>query len=338
MDIVFSHVWAIWWWRYTHTQATADSLRTNRCSLGKTPSSVEEIEQMSGFEIRQEQVDRGFPRELPMTLLFEGRAFRSHRTNIQIRRWNGRVPAGSLCKAGNFLTASPEFCFLLVASDIRRICQEGLRDWQYIIVLVELGCELCGTYSKQISKRGFINRKNQLVGTWQMRDFVCHMAHERGAKLAYKSLFWVIDGLNSPMETAVYLMMCLPRTWGGLALPRPWSNSNLSVPEELWNKTWKRHVMPDLYWPEQGLVVEFFGEDFHAGNEREDLERQEIEQDMGLKIVTFWKEDVLDLKRFNAKAASVARYLGRELPEMSANFSALQATLQMMLVKHQRWI
>ena len=233
---------------------------------------------------------------------------------------------------------SPEFTFVLVACDIRRICKERLEHWQHVVLLVELACELCGTYSKQNNQRGFRNRRNQLVTTCQMRDFACDVAHERGASLAYEALRWAIDGLNSPMETVVYLMLCLPYRWGGLALPRPRANWSLPIPSKLWNKTRRRHVIPDLFWPEWGLAVEFFGAEFHEGREQEDHERLEIEQDMGLKVITFWKDDVLDLSRFNAKAESVARYLGWQLTSAGAEFAKLQATLQKMLVKHPRWL
>lgn len=338
MELTFGHVWAIWWWRLTHANATVDSLRTDRVLLDTTTALATSLKEAGAYAIRQVQIDRGVPRELMMELVAKGPVPRSHLTHVGIRRWNGYVPLGSICRAGDHFVCSPEFCFVLIACDIRRICQERLDRWQYVVVLAELGCELCGTYSKLDTRRGFKNRSAQLVGTWHMRDFVCGVAHDRGASMAYEALRWVIDGLNSPMETAVYLMLCLQRTWGGLALPRPRANWSLAVPQNLWKKTTRRQVVPDLYWPEYGLAVEFFGEEFHIGREREDRERQEIEQDMGLKIISFWKEDVLDIKRFNAKAESVAQYLGRCLPEADDEFLARQRKLQEMLVKHQRWV
>lgn len=338
MAIVFGHVWAIWWWRCTHTRATADSLRVNTCSLSQAPTSAKELRAAKIDEIRQSHLARGFPRDLPMDLVAKTAVPRARYVHIKVRCWNGHVPLGAICTAGSQLTCSPEFCYVLVASDIRRICQESLQDWQYSVVLVELGCELCGTYSKQDTARGFKNRLVPLVSAAQMRDFACSLAHERGAGRAYDALRWVLDFLNSPMETVVYLMLCLPRAWGGLELPRPRSNCLLPVPEELWQKTDARHVKPDLYWVEWGLAVEFFGEEYHEGKGQEDLQRQEIEQDMGLKVVTFWKGDLSNLDRFNAKARSVAQYLGRSLPEPSKKFSLCQKQLMDMLVKHRRWI
>ena len=338
MTLIFSHVWAIWWWRNTYVQAKADSLRSSECDLGIVPTSVEELEQSRANEVRLELISRNFPHNLPMELITNDSAQHARMTHIKVRCWNGFVPFGAICKAGQHHVSSPEFCFVQIASDIRRICQERLERWQYVVVLVELGCELCGTYSKRESSRGFVNRDVPLVGTWHMRSFASYVAYSRGASLAYEALRWVIDGLNSPMETVVYLMLCLPRTWGGMGLPKPRSNWSILVPSDLQNKTPKQCVIPDLYWPEFGLAVEFFGEDFHLGREHEDSDRQEIEQDMGLKVVTFWKDDVLNLRRFNAKAASVAHYLGQQLPEASKEFEKLQSTLQGMLVKRQRWI
>lgn len=338
MELVFSHVWAIWWWRLTQINATADSLRANRCVLGTAPTNAKDLKDADAYNARLAHVKRGIPRDLPLELVCSASKPHARLPHIQIRRWNGYVPMGAICSAGNHLVCSPEFCFVLIACDIRRICGEDLKRWQHVAVLAELGCELCGTYSKLNTKRGFKNRDVQLVGTWQMRDFAAAISHERGASLAYEALRWVIDGLNSPMETATYLMLCLPREWGGRALPRPCSNWLLPVPEELWTKTTLRHIKPDLYWPERNVAVEFFGEDFHSGREKEDMQRQELEQDMGLKVVGFWKEDVMDLKRFEAKAASVIRYLGWQLPTTGTGFRKLQAKLHETLLEHQRWI
>lgn len=319
-------------------RATADSLRTSICDLNETPTTRDELEQAEADTVRLEHIARGIPRDISMDLLTSDAVPHARMAHMKVRRWKGAVPLGAICRAGKCLTCSPEFCFVLIACDIGRVCQEKLKRWQHVVVLAELGCELCGTYSKQDDKRGFKSRRMPLVSMCQMRDFACALAHERGAALAYESLRWVIDGLNSPMETVVYLMLCLPNTCGGLALFRPRANWSIPVPEKLWKKTTRRHVVPDLYWPEQRLAAEFFGKDFHEGHEHDDMERLEIEQDMGLKVVTFWKEDVLDLERFNAKAASVARYLGIELPEADNEFKKLQSTLQQMLVKHQRWV
>ncbi len=338
MMVVFGNVWALWWWRNTNVQVTADGLRTNVCHLDRAPSTVDELRKEKVYDMRQAYLARGFPRELPLDLVSRDSVPRARLAGVKVHQWNGTVPLGALCVAGSRYVCSPEFCFMQVARGIRGICPERLMGWQYVVVLAELACELCGTYSKQETKRGFKNRDVPLVSACQLFVFLGGVSHDRGASRAYDAIRWALDGLNSPMETALYLMLCLPRAWGGLALPRPRSNWRLEVPRELWTKTRQRHIVPDLYWPEHALIVEFFGEDFHVGREESDSERQELAQDMGYKVITFRNEDLQDLKRFNAKAGMVARYLGRELPEASDSFANLQDMLRKMLVAHPRWV
>lgn len=338
MDVVFSHVWGVWWWRCSHTNTTADNLRTNRCFIGKAPARASELNESKVHETRIRYTSRGFPRDLPIDLISGTPVARSRLRLIKVRQWTGPVPLGAICTAGNAFVCSPEFCFVLVAGDVKHICQERLSHWQYIVILVELGCELCGTYSKQESVRGFKDRRAPLIGSWQLFSFAGLMANERGGSLAHEAIRWVIDGLNSPMETVLYMMLCLPRAWGGLGLYRPRSNWILDVPTELWRGGRQHRIIPDLYWPEYALIAEYFGEDAHEGREVPDVERQEIAQDMGYKVVTFWKEDLLDLKKFNAKARVISHYMGRELPEATESFAALQSRLQQMLLRHQRWI
>lgn len=336
MQVVFGHVWGLWWWRNTQIQLNVNSLRTN-ITLDQPPTTAKELKLAGVSEIWQAYLKRGFPRDIPISLITR-KCKAITRTNIRVRFWNGQVPFGAICIAGQQLTSSPEFIYVQIAGDISRICKEPLERWQHIVVLAELGCELCGTYSKQNTARGFKNRKMQLVSCNQMRDFACSIVHERGSGLAYEALRWVIDGLNSPMETVVYLMLCLPRAWGGFGCNLPKSNWFLPVPEHLVRKAKRTQIMPDLYWPEWNLVVEFFGEEAHEGHERRDYERREIEQDMGLMVVTFWKDDVANLDRFNTKAELVAHYLGMSPQENSDKFAAQQLKLQNMLMKHQRWV
>ena len=338
MSIVLSHVWGIWWWRGVHPHTPADAFRTNICRLGAAPSTAQEMKSAKIPRIRDSQTKRGIPNDLPIELLSGTPVQRKGLSFAKVRQWTGMVPLGSICEAEGLYVCSPEFCFVLIASDIKHICKDSLAHWQHAVILAELGCELCGTYSKQVSARGFRDRDIALISSCQLFTFAGLFAAERGGAMAFEALRWVIDGLNSPMETVLYLMLCLPRAWGGLGFPRPRANWSLEIPPEL-RKGWdKSHVIPDLFWPEFSLIAEYFGADAHAGKETPDLRRQELEQEMGCNVITFWKDDVKDLGRLNAKARALAKHMGRALPEPSQGFLARQRTLQQMLMGHQRWI
>ena len=121
---------------------------------------------------------------------------------------------------------------------------------------------------------------------------------------------------------------------------RPISNAKINVPQELrvGVHAWRQIVMPDLFWPERGVVVEYDSDEAHAGREREDQERRELLQDMGYVVIVFHADDVLDRGKFSAKVSSLAGHLGLSLPPASDEFTRLQDTLRNMLLRHRRWV
>ncbi len=339
MDVMWGYVWGIWWWRMTGKNMDPNRLRTGLSAIPSSLANAKDLRNPRIQVLRDRGLARGIPEFVPTDIVVVGSRFGSRNRRIVTHQWNGFVPVGSICKAGGrCYVASPEFCLLQVASGLKRMFSTTLRPWQLTVVLSELVCELCGTYSKQNTTRGFKERGCPLSSVGQIMVFCGRVAFEPGANTLRKALSWSLDGLNSPMETVLFLMLCLPKSYGGLEFPRPISNPTLHIPENLWTKTAKRHIVPDLFWPEVGLFVEFNGEDSHRGREVEDQERQEIAQDMGYVVVTFRKEDLYDYNRFMAKAQSVAKYLDCPLPDSTKRFNQQQILLHNMLLHHARWV
>ena len=338
MNIILSHVWAIWWWRTARLPQAVDTLRTGICRLEPAPNTHDELKESGVYDMRTRQVQHGIPADLPIELLSGANVTHTSLFLAKIHQWAGPAPIGAICASAGLLVCAPEFCFVLIASDITHICKEPLRRWQHVVILSELGCELCGTYVRRNTPRGFENTRQQLINSWQLFSFVGVMANERGGATAHDALRWVIDGLNSPMETVLYLMLCLPPCWGGLGLCRPRANWSLEVPSELRGSGGQEYIKPDLLWLEYSLIAEYFGEESHTGHEVADIKRDDLAKNMGYEVVTFWKEDILDLGRFNAKGRKLAQRMGRALPKADKKFMTQQQALQRMLMRHQRWI
>lgn len=339
MGVMWGYVWGIWWWRITGESMDSDRLRIDLGSIPPSFSTLDELRKAKVQELRDRGIAQGIPSHVPTDVVFSGKRLNVRNRRIVVHMWNGFVPAKSICSTGKGdYVASPEFCLLQVASRLKKSITETLRPWQFTVILTELVCEFCGTYSKQNTTRGFKKRKKVLTSVGQLIVFCGRMSFEHGAQSLRKAVSWALDNLNSPMETALYLLLCLPVSYGGLALPRPISNKSVAVPKVLWAKTRLRHVVPDLCWPEVKLMVEYNGKDSHDGREVKDQERQEIVQDMGYTMITFRKEDLYNRDRFMAKASSVARYLRRSLPEKTTSFDELQILLHNMLLRHERWI
>lgn len=314
-------------------------LRTEICEIPAYDASAKGLARIGAAELREKAISHGVPRLILMDLVVSGVRPRVIDRRFIVHQWNGFVPYGSICMAGDgCFVCSPEFCLLQVGRVLRSVAGPSMKCWQCNVILIELCCEFCGTYSKQNTPEGFKTRTKQLTNVSSLMLFCSRMAHEQNVGILRDALTWTLDGLNSPMETVLYLFLCLPSSYGGLALPRPLSNYRLEVPHNLWGRTRLRHIIPDLFWPEARLIVEYNGKESHHGREVEDQERQELAHDMGHTVITFRKEDILNKERFMAKAQSVARHLGRALPPQSEKFKELQGLLHNMLLRSERWI
>lgn len=339
MRVMWGYVWGIWWWRNTGKSMDPSRIRTQLCTIPTILEGAGDLSDPSMQDLRDRGLASGIPLGIPCDIVIASRRVNARSRRFDVHQWNGFVPAGSICSAsGDTFVASPEFCLLQVASQLGRLVSTTLRPWQLTVILTELVCELCGTYSKQNTARGFKDRTLPLTTIGQLLVFCGRMAFEPGCGALRRAVAWAVDGLNSPMETVLLMLLCLPKAYGGLEFPRPLANPSIPVPRELWVKTGRRHIVPDLFWPEANLMVEFNGKEPHEERGILDQERLELAQDMGYAVITFRKEDLYDRKRFTAKAQSVAKHLGHELPRQSAKSRELQTLLSDMLLRHERWV
>lgn len=360
--LVFCGVWALWWWRISIWDVSVNALRTNACALpsaknweqevlGEHGASCQEQSQRQDWEshaapkklaeIRQPYLARGVPNSAVMDLLFCGKVTNTRATKdgIRFRQWNDVVACWSLCKVDDsILVCSPEFLFHQICSEVRTMVPEHVDNRFYLVILAELGCELCGSYSRQANARGYKKRKTPLTSAAALLAYNGRMMFTYGARRMREVISWIINRLASPMETALYLLLCLPRTVGGLGIMRPIANPKVNIPEHLQWRWGKPYVKPDLFWPECDVVVEYDSNEKHQGQERRDADRRELLQDMGHIVIVFHADDIMDKGKFDAKVASLASHLGLALPPASDEFNALQAQLRNILLHHERWI
>ena len=337
--VVYYGRWCIWWWRMTVPDVNVGGLRQESLCLPKV-AEVNEARSVGTLQaVRQRCLDRGFPAYLPMDVMARGIAKNLHTGEVWVHQWNGLIPCFTVCAAGeDAFACAPELCFLQLCRDATRILGTGVDRRLHVGILAELGCELCGTYSRQDTKRGYKDRRVALTNVASLMFLHGRMAHESGAKCMREVVPWILEGLASPMETALYLLLCLPVWFGGLGFARPVANARIQVPVEFRGRWQWEHVVPDLWWPEVGLVVEYDSDEAHAGREREDQQRRELLQDMGKKVVVFHADDLMDDEKFRNKAESLAVHLGHRLPAIDGREALLHKRLRDALLKHRRWI
>ncbi len=199
--------------------------------------------------------------------------------------------------------ASPELCFV-------QQCQ----SFSFAETL-ELGMELCGTYALRPTElEDMASRDYQLASADSMRRKTQAWKELHGLVQARKAACYLVDGSASPMETKLYLLLCLPQQYGGYHLERPELNPEIPLPEEYRGVLRQDKVKPDFLWRKHNLILEYDGE-YHndpAQAVRDERRRMVLEA-MGYSVITVKKQHVYDPLLFGRFAEMLVRRCGKRL-------------------------
>ena len=231
--------------------------------------------------------------------------------------WSHPVPANAFINLGNGISiSSPQFLFLQLAPHLS------------YVDLIMVGLELCGFYSlwKYPRARPGVTVEDEFkeatynlqpaTSAQRIADFVGRMKGERGALKARAVLKYLLDFSASPMESAVYLLLCFPRSMGGWGLPKPIFNARVTVTTSTTHET----RYPDLYWQLRGLDVEYQSDYAHSGEwsrYRDSIREVELEAE-DISVLPLTRLQLMDPEEFIAFATSVRRKLKvrtRPLPD-----------------------
>lgn len=143
------------------------------------------------------------------------------------------APNGAFLDLGHGICiCSPRFMFMQLAAQLD------------LIATIQIGMELCGTYTRwrmeqavMVSPR-YRDGQQSRACTYDVPPamraskasaFVERLAGMRGAVGARAALRYVLDNSASPQETSIYLQLCLPRRLGGYGLPKPVLNPKVII-------------------------------------------------------------------------------------------------------------
>lgn len=343
MKIVFGHTWGIWWWR-----TTPDHTRVLDCVAGfrdahDLTGNLGVLKVAGASDVLELGKTRGIPADVPLDVVVS--PGETHRTTKSVLRHPSKVDygPGTLCKIGNgMFVLTPEVCFCQVAGVIATTLKGRLDQHLYVVVLARLGIELCGSYSLSTSRRGFVDRE-PLTSVSRLLATAYELHDSYGKGRVWEALRWIVDGSRSPKETDLYLILCLPATLGGFALPRPILNHAIDVRSvrEGFFARWPTCTV-DLYWPYAHLVVEYDSKTNHEdlGEEKvaADAARAAALEDLGYTVVTVRTSDLYDDSRLRNKAEDIAAALNVEMPDTNDEFLEMHGKLVNMLLRHDRWI
>lgn len=229
--------------------------------------------------------------------------------------------SGMFCKiAENAYITSPEMTFAQMANRLD------------FLSLIELGMELCGTYapcpySDRFDERPPVTSKSKLLA------FCNRALGVRGSATARKALRWIVDGSNSPAETALVLYLCLPVRMGGYGFEFPDMNPKTPLGARASKMHGYDSMRCDLHWVEAATVVEY-------DSDREHLTSQSASRDAGrrnvlgykdIAVITVRKPMIASVSAFDNVVRQLAHQLGRRLRPRDLELTPVRADLRIAL-------
>ena len=196
--------------------------------------------------------------------------------------------------------------------------------------LIRIAYEVCGSYSIMAESWQGFRERVPLATTRQLLAYAIRSKGIPGMQLVIRALKHVNDGSASPMETSLTMLLCLPGKLGGFGLPKPLLNHPLPLSEKLRIMTGRQQYVPDLYWPEGNVAVEYDGADYHSSEEQiaDDLRRRNILTSLGITVIVVRKEQLRDWRELEHLARTVASFLGKRVRPRASNWMQLHGALR----------
>lgn len=207
---------------------------------------------------------------------------------------------------------------------------EQLVQWENIARLAratQVLCDFMGTYRYVPSAvpgpeyADITYKTKPLVTPDKLDVYLKEMSRVKGITRAREVAELAFANAASPMETMLALMLCLPTDMGGFGLPRPELNFEVPISPERRGLSSQNSIVADLCWPDQRVIVEYYGweEHFGAGQHKvaSDATRSNSLTALGWTVLHVTFEQAKTTAGMTLLARQVAHTLGMTLLEAS---------------------
>lgn len=228
------------------------------------------------------------------------------------------IRPSSYIKAGEeFVVASPELCFLQLASSLS------------LELLIQIGYELCGTYALQADSET-IFREVPLTSVEKLTAFAEGSNNVRGRKKALRALRYIRDNSASPMETVLAMMLTLPYTLGGYGIVHPRLNYRVAIPKTAKGIADRSFYVIDICWPEAKFGLEYDSAQYHLNPDQQeaDARKRNALDALGYSVLTVSQGQIMDSGSFNRLAKQVAHHLEKRLRYIDPEFTQRHLSLR----------
>ena len=302
MSIFITHKSALEYWR-SHGMAQVDYKRRQRYRV--PPSNSPDISRVKLLNAQ----GISYPVNTMVSVPDAKRRSRFVESHVMCEA----LPEGCIIDVGDgLLVSSPEFCFFQMAQRLS------------FVELVQLGLELCGSYSLLVNgavykdpgivERGFIDRP-ALTSQAKLSNFLAHMEGLLGQRRLSRPLRYIRDNSASPMETTLFLLLTLPYKYGGYGFSMPELNAIIKPAKSAKKISSKQSFRCDLFWPEFDVAVEYDSDKHHSGPEQitQDSMKRNSLIAIGVTVITVTNRQIRNTIEFEKIVKQLAINLGRRL-------------------------
>jgi len=305
-DIIFSHDTALAYWSHPAAQrlpvldptAAQASLQTIR---GEAHTKT--IEKLLATPRL-----RGFPRVLDILVPNPNARYSTQRCRFHYCR-DLNSESVSLLPGGTLNVDGDSYRLLVCTPEMTLLQMVGLVG---DLELLEIAYELCGWYSLQPRPDGKLSKRRPVTSSERIVDY-CQIAHgARGSRILRETTGWILQGSRSPKESQLAIASVLPRSRGGYKLPHPLLNHTLTAPANVIPILGSSRIIPDLYWPNHRIVLEYDSSLEHTSQtSSRDARKRSAYRMMGLELVSITPDQLFDRAAFENIMTSLARKLKR---------------------------
>lgn len=236
------------------------------------------------------------------------------------------LPEGSFVKISqDVLVSSPELACVSVANAMR------------FPFFVELLYELCGNYRLSNEREGGCIEMPPATSISELVRYATRVQGVRGANLLMRALRYVCDNSLSPMETDITATMLFDPRMGGFGLAKPRLNPRFEVSGKDRRALPQSAYLPDLYWAEANVSVEYDSDKHHRGSQKisEDAIRRNGIEHLGTRVITLTWEQARNYYEFERVALLVARALGKRFSPEWERWKKNRIELHRLLVRNR---
>lgn len=294
MPIALADISAFAYWR-THDRNENQRLLPHRrgtLTLGSPTRAA--IDELGSFGINCDPSD--------IHILVSGQGAIRHLKHVTCHVISD-LPAASLVQAApGIYVATPEMTLAQMARH------------QSLVDTLSLSYELCGTYRVVPDSLDPAYCSDPVTSLRSIQRFCTRAAHIRGTKALSRAACYLCDGSASPAETALSIMLCLPRQRGGYGLPKPLLNCTLELNEVATRTAGCSTIRPDFLWP--GTAAEYDGRMYHSSTEQSEYDerRRTTYGHMGMSVVVFGTRHLQNTAALDDQVDLLRRSLGIERP------------------------